>query len=116
MRITRGNQDYKIDKIPAGVMGQAYVLLSRSCTDFSDEKVIAGPSVIEVSVSIVVQFVSSLRVCVRSILRARRLPCRTPSVRKEHGKGGWDGDGISSLGVIGENCQIMMEDRVYGTI
>ncbi|KAI9881615.1 MAG: hypothetical protein M1830_000179 [Pleopsidium flavum] len=48
VRITRGNQDYKIDTIPGGVMGQVYVVLSKSRTDFSDENIIAGPSIIEV--------------------------------------------------------------------
>lgn len=49
VRITRGNADYKIDTIPAGIAGQVYVVLSRSCTDFSDENVIAGPAILEVS-------------------------------------------------------------------
>jgi len=49
VRITRGNRDYKIGKIPAGVMGQTYVVLSRSCTDFTDENIIAGPALFEVS-------------------------------------------------------------------
>ncbi len=48
VRITEGNSDYKIDKIPAGVQGQSYVVLSKSCTDFSDENIIAGPAIIEV--------------------------------------------------------------------
>ncbi|KAL8682007.1 MAG: hypothetical protein Q9186_001883 [Xanthomendoza sp. 1 TL-2023] len=48
VRITQGNSDYKIDRIPAGVQGQAYVVLSKSSTDFSDEKIIAGPAIIEV--------------------------------------------------------------------
>ncbi|KAL8720291.1 MAG: hypothetical protein Q9225_002829 [Loekoesia sp. 1 TL-2023] len=48
LRITRGNSDYKIDKIPAGVAGQVYVALSKSSTDFSDENIIAGPSILEV--------------------------------------------------------------------
>lgn len=48
VRITEGNSDYKIDRIPAGVQGQSYVVLSKSCTDFSDENIIAGPAIIEV--------------------------------------------------------------------
>ncbi|KAL8782174.1 MAG: hypothetical protein Q9213_005610 [Squamulea squamosa] len=49
VRITAGNAgDYKIDKIPAGAVGQVYVVLSKSDTDFSDEKVIAGPAILEV--------------------------------------------------------------------
>ncbi|KAL8926995.1 MAG: hypothetical protein Q9208_002540 [Pyrenodesmia sp. 3 TL-2023] len=48
VRITAGNSDYKINKIPAGVAGQVYVVLSKSSTDFSDENVIAGPAIIEV--------------------------------------------------------------------
>ena len=48
VRITGGSSDYKIDKIPAGVQGQSYVVLSKSCTDFSDENIIAGPAMMEV--------------------------------------------------------------------
>ena len=48
VRITQGGSDYKIDTIPAGVQGQSYVVLSKSCTDFSDENIIAGPAIIEV--------------------------------------------------------------------
>ena len=48
VRITQGNKDYKIDQIPAGVAGQAYVVLSKSNTDFSDEHIIAGPAILEV--------------------------------------------------------------------
>ncbi|KAI4246373.1 MAG: hypothetical protein L6R40_002041 [Gallowayella cf. fulva] len=48
VRITQGDSDYKIDRIPAGVQGQAYVVLSKSDTNFSDEKIIAGPQIIEV--------------------------------------------------------------------
>lgn len=48
VRITRGNKDYKIDAIPDGVSGQAYVVLSKSETDFSDENIIAGPAILEV--------------------------------------------------------------------
>ena len=48
VRITQGNSDYKIDRIPAGVQGQSYVVLSKSCTDFSDENIIAGPALLEV--------------------------------------------------------------------
>lgn len=40
--------DYKVDKIPAGVQGQVYIVLSRSSTDFSDESIIAGPVILEV--------------------------------------------------------------------
>ena len=32
-----------------GVVGQAYVVLSRSDVDVSDEHIIAGPSIIEVA-------------------------------------------------------------------
>ncbi|KAL8833140.1 MAG: hypothetical protein Q9170_004472 [Blastenia crenularia] len=48
VRITAGSSDYKIDKIPAGVAGQAYVVLSKSSTAFNDENIIAGPALIEV--------------------------------------------------------------------
>lgn len=40
--------DYKVDKIPAGIQGQTYIVLSRSSTDFSDESIIAGPVIVEV--------------------------------------------------------------------
>ncbi|KAL8731042.1 MAG: hypothetical protein Q9166_003693 [cf. Caloplaca sp. 2 TL-2023] len=49
VRITAGNAgDYKIDRIPAGAVGQVYVVLSKSNTDFSDENIIAGPQILEV--------------------------------------------------------------------
>lgn len=48
VRITAGNKDYKIDTIPDAAMGQVYVVLSKSCTDFSDEQIIAGPAILEV--------------------------------------------------------------------
>ncbi|KAL8689690.1 MAG: hypothetical protein Q9218_004702 [Villophora microphyllina] len=48
VRITAGSSDYKIDTIPAGVAGQAYVVLSKSNTKFNDENIIAGPAIIEV--------------------------------------------------------------------
>ena len=38
--------------IPEGVVGQAYVVLSRSDVDVSDEQTIAGPSIIEVATKI----------------------------------------------------------------
>ncbi|MCJ1244599.1 hypothetical protein MMC30_001797 [Trapelia coarctata] len=47
-RITRGNKDYKIDEIPAGIAGQVYVVLSKSETSTSDEFIIAGPAILEV--------------------------------------------------------------------
>lgn len=48
VRITAGNKDYKIDTIPMGAVGQVYVVLSKSATDFSDENIIAGPAILEV--------------------------------------------------------------------
>lgn len=48
VRITRGNTDYKIDEIPAGIAGQVYVVLSLSETSTSDENIIAGPAILEV--------------------------------------------------------------------
>ncbi|KAL9035889.1 MAG: hypothetical protein Q9180_004611 [Flavoplaca navasiana] len=49
VRITAGNAgDYKIDRLPAGISGQVYVLLSKSSTDFSDENTIAGVAILEV--------------------------------------------------------------------
>ena len=48
MRITRGNKDYKIDALPAGIAGQVYVVLSLSATSTSDENIIAGPAILEV--------------------------------------------------------------------
>lgn len=49
-RIIIGSRDYKIDRIPAGVVGQTYVVLSKSDKDFSGVNIVAGPAVIEVSV------------------------------------------------------------------
>ena len=40
--------DYGVDRIPEGVVGQSYVLLSRSSDDFSDSNTIAGPAIIQV--------------------------------------------------------------------
>ena len=48
VRVTRGGKDYKIDKIPAGLSGPTYVMLSKSCTEFTDENFIAGPAILEV--------------------------------------------------------------------
>lgn len=48
VRITAGSSDYKIDRIPAGVAGQVYVVLSKSSTEFNDENIIAGPAILEV--------------------------------------------------------------------
>lgn len=41
-------KDYKVEKIPDGVSGQVYVLLSLSATKFTDEEFIAGPAILEV--------------------------------------------------------------------
>ncbi|KAK0517576.1 hypothetical protein JMJ35_000731 [Cladonia borealis] len=46
-RILNG-EDYAVDRIPEGVVGQSYVLLSRSNDDFSDSNTIAGPAIIQV--------------------------------------------------------------------
>ena len=48
VRITAGSKDYKIDQIPMGVVGQVYVVLSKSATKVNDENVISGPAIIEV--------------------------------------------------------------------
>ncbi|KAI4289325.1 MAG: hypothetical protein L6R35_001406 [Caloplaca aegaea] len=48
VRITAGNKDYKIDRLPAGIAGQVYVVLSKSSTAFNDENTIAGPAILEV--------------------------------------------------------------------
>ncbi|KAI4106411.1 MAG: hypothetical protein L6R37_002209 [Teloschistes peruensis] len=48
LRITAGNSDYKIDRLPAGIAGQVYVVLSKSNTMFNDEHIIAGPAILEV--------------------------------------------------------------------
>ncbi|KAI4170287.1 MAG: hypothetical protein LQ343_005040 [Gyalolechia ehrenbergii] len=48
VRITAGNSDYKIDRLPAGIAGQVYVVLSKSSTAFNDENIIAGPAILEV--------------------------------------------------------------------
>lgn len=47
-QITNNYSDYMVDEIPIGVSGQAYVVLSNSCIDPSDENIIAGPAVLEV--------------------------------------------------------------------
>ncbi|MCJ1466503.1 hypothetical protein MMC07_005122 [Pseudocyphellaria aurata] len=41
-------KDYKVEKLPAGIAGQVYVVLSRSSTEFKDESYIAGPAILEV--------------------------------------------------------------------
>lgn len=46
-RILNGTH-YGIDLIPEGVIGQSYVLLSRSSDDFSDMNTIAGPAILQV--------------------------------------------------------------------
>lgn len=48
-QITNNYSDYMVDEIPIGVSGQAYVVLSNSCIDPSDENIIAGPAVLEAS-------------------------------------------------------------------
>ena len=42
------DRDYEVDRIPEGVVGQSYVLLSRSSDDFSDSNTVAGPAIIQV--------------------------------------------------------------------
>ena len=72
-RLTGGRKDYKIDKIPDGVLGQSYVVLSTSKSEVRDEDIVAGPAILEVlllcypplCVSI------SLIITVRSIPRER---------------------------------------------
>ncbi|KAL9128950.1 MAG: hypothetical protein Q9217_002466 [Psora testacea] len=49
VRLSGNEKDYKIDKIPDGVLGQCYIVLSRSDYNFSDEQVIAGPAILEVA-------------------------------------------------------------------
>ncbi|KAI9850203.1 MAG: hypothetical protein M1830_007054, partial [Pleopsidium flavum] len=48
LRITHGNEDYKIDTIPAMALGQVYVVLSKSATLADDENIIAGPAILQV--------------------------------------------------------------------
>jgi hypothetical protein len=48
VRITSTNKDYKIDKIPAGNVGQVYVVLSTSSSSVNDENTISGVGVLEV--------------------------------------------------------------------
>ena len=50
VRSTAGSSDYKLDQIPTGVLGQAYVVLSKSNKEFSDKNVIAGPAILEARV------------------------------------------------------------------
>lgn len=52
VRITQGNEDYKIDKIPAIDAGQVYVVLSKSATLADDENIIAGPAILQVSLPV----------------------------------------------------------------
>ena len=49
MRITQGNADYKIDKIPAVDAGQVYVVLSKSATLADDANRFTGPAILQVS-------------------------------------------------------------------
>ncbi|KAI4211443.1 MAG: hypothetical protein LQ351_005745 [Letrouitia transgressa] len=48
VHITAGDKDYKIDRLPAGIAGQVYVVLSKSATEVTDENIIAGPAILEV--------------------------------------------------------------------
>ena len=48
VRLSGNGIDYKVDKIPNGVLGQSYVVLSRSDVDVSDEQIVAGPAILEV--------------------------------------------------------------------
>ncbi|MCJ1363866.1 hypothetical protein MMC16_002975 [Acarospora aff. strigata] len=47
MRITQGNADYKIDKIPAVDAGQVYVVLSKSATLADDANRFTGPAILQ---------------------------------------------------------------------
>lgn len=47
LSVQNQNKDLKVDKIPAGVQGPTYILISRSDTKFTDEELIAGPAIIE---------------------------------------------------------------------
>ena len=47
-RLTIGGSDYRVDRIPDVVIGQSYVVLSRSDRDFRDGNILAGPAVLEV--------------------------------------------------------------------
>ncbi|KAL8734086.1 MAG: hypothetical protein Q9181_003331 [Wetmoreana brouardii] len=48
VRITAGNSDYRIDRLPAGITNQVYVILSKSNTNFNDENIIAGPAILKI--------------------------------------------------------------------
>ncbi|KAL9136053.1 MAG: hypothetical protein Q9175_002740 [Cornicularia normoerica] len=48
-RIVNDHSDYMVDAIPTGVLGQAYVVLSKPCQDPSDENIVAGPAILEAS-------------------------------------------------------------------
>lgn len=50
-RITHDCNDYIMDRIPISVSGQTYFVLSRSCTDPSDGNIVAGPAILEASLS-----------------------------------------------------------------
>lgn len=59
-QIANNYSDYMVDEIPTGVMGQAYVVLSNSCQDPSDENIIAGPAILEASCLPCVTFLRGL--------------------------------------------------------
>jgi len=46
VKVTGNN--YKVEKLPAGIAGQVYVVLSKSATMVTDENIIAGPDILEV--------------------------------------------------------------------
>ena len=52
--------DYGVDRIPEGVLGQSYVFLSRSGDDFSDSNIIAGPTIIQVSLETLSEILSKM--------------------------------------------------------
>ncbi|KAI9681567.1 MAG: hypothetical protein M1829_000764 [Trizodia sp. TS-e1964] len=73
-RITRGDEDYKIDDIPQ-IYGQTYIVLSKSCTEFKDENIIAGAAIIEE-----LEFLADSSVITAQQLSAifSQLPAQTP--------------------------------------
>jgi len=42
---------YRVSQLPDGVIGQVYLVLSRSNTNFADQNILAGPAILEVRAS-----------------------------------------------------------------
>lgn len=42
---------YRVSQLPDGAIGQVYLVLSRSNTNFADQNILAGPAILEVHLS-----------------------------------------------------------------